>query len=200
MASEIKANKISPATGTAFTLGDSGDTFTLPSGATLAVASGATISNAGTASGFGVSNDYVNVALSANQAMTKNVITKVQYDTEVYDPNGWWDNTTNYRFQPNQAGYYLVIAHLGWNNAGTQYEIVDGYVYKNGSEFMHGETLYRASMQNDITISCIAQLNGSSDYLEIYARHGTNDNPPLDATGFNGTTATNNMASFVRLT
>ena len=35
MASEIKANKISPATGTAFTLGDSGDTFTIPSGVTL---------------------------------------------------------------------------------------------------------------------------------------------------------------------
>jgi hypothetical protein len=53
MASEITANKISPATGTAFTIGDSGDTFTVPSGATLAVASGATISNAGTQSGFG---------------------------------------------------------------------------------------------------------------------------------------------------
>ena len=45
MASEIKANKISPATGTDFTLGDSGDTFTIPSGATL--------TNSGTASGFG---------------------------------------------------------------------------------------------------------------------------------------------------
>jgi hypothetical protein len=45
MASEIKANKISPATGTAFTLGDSGDTFTIPSGVTL--------TNNGTASGFG---------------------------------------------------------------------------------------------------------------------------------------------------
>ncbi len=45
MASEIKANKISPATGTAFTLGDSGDTFTVPSGATL--------TNSGTATGFG---------------------------------------------------------------------------------------------------------------------------------------------------
>ena len=33
-------------------MGDSGDTFTLPSGSTLNVASGATISNAGTASGF----------------------------------------------------------------------------------------------------------------------------------------------------
>ena len=43
--SEIKSNKISPATGTAFQLGDSGDTFTIPSGAT--------ITNSGTASGFG---------------------------------------------------------------------------------------------------------------------------------------------------
>ena len=44
MASEIKANKISPATGTAFTLGDSGDTFTIPSGVTL--------TNNGSSSGF----------------------------------------------------------------------------------------------------------------------------------------------------
>ena len=42
--SELKVNKISPATGTAFTLGDSGDTFTIPSGATIA--------NSGTATGF----------------------------------------------------------------------------------------------------------------------------------------------------
>jgi len=47
MASEIKANKISPATGTAFTIGDSGDTFTVPSGATLSLPSGATLSGAG---------------------------------------------------------------------------------------------------------------------------------------------------------
>jgi len=42
--SELKVNKISPASGTAFTLGDSGDTFTIPSGATIA--------NSGTATGF----------------------------------------------------------------------------------------------------------------------------------------------------
>jgi len=45
MASEVKVNKISPATGTSFTLGDSGDTFTVPSGVTL--------QNNGTADGFG---------------------------------------------------------------------------------------------------------------------------------------------------
>jgi hypothetical protein len=43
--SEIKVNKISPATSTDITLGDSGDTFTLPSGATFV--------NSGTATGFG---------------------------------------------------------------------------------------------------------------------------------------------------
>jgi hypothetical protein len=51
--SEIKVNKISPRSGTDVTLGDSSDTFTVPSGATLTIACGATISNAGTASGFG---------------------------------------------------------------------------------------------------------------------------------------------------
>ena len=43
--SELKVDKISPETGTAFTLGDSGDTFTVPSGCT--------ITNSGTATGFG---------------------------------------------------------------------------------------------------------------------------------------------------
>ena len=43
--SEVKTNKLTAATGTAITLGDSGDTFTVPSGAT--------ITNSGTATGFG---------------------------------------------------------------------------------------------------------------------------------------------------
>jgi hypothetical protein len=52
--SEIKVNKISPRTACGTTqLGDSGDTFNLPSGATLTVASGATITNNGTQTGFG---------------------------------------------------------------------------------------------------------------------------------------------------
>ena len=44
MASELKVDKISPASGTTFTWGDSGDTFNIPSGATVA--------NSGTATGF----------------------------------------------------------------------------------------------------------------------------------------------------
>ena len=43
--SEVKVNKISPRSGTTVTLGDSGDTFTIPAGAT--------INNQGTATNFG---------------------------------------------------------------------------------------------------------------------------------------------------
>ena len=48
--SELKVNKMSPATGTAFTLGDSGDTFTIPSGAT--------VTNNGSATGFTSAGAY----------------------------------------------------------------------------------------------------------------------------------------------
>ena len=50
--SEILANKITPVTGTTVTLGDSGDTFTIPSGVTVA--------NSGTATGFGKVVQVVN--------------------------------------------------------------------------------------------------------------------------------------------
>ena len=47
--SEIKVNKISPRAACGTTqLGDSGDTFTVPSGAAITIASGATINNNGT--------------------------------------------------------------------------------------------------------------------------------------------------------
>jgi len=50
--SEVKVNKISPRSGTDVTLGDSGDTFTIPSGVTL--------TNSGTATGFGLTGWSVN--------------------------------------------------------------------------------------------------------------------------------------------
>ena len=54
MSSEIKADKWSPASGTSATIGDSGDTYTVPSGVTLDIASGATADFTG-ATGDGTS-------------------------------------------------------------------------------------------------------------------------------------------------
>ena len=56
--SEVKTEKLSPRV-TSLQLGDSGDTFTVPSGATLDIASGATIDATGaTVTGFGLFSAY----------------------------------------------------------------------------------------------------------------------------------------------
>ena len=55
--SEIKVNKISPRSGTDVTLGDSGDTFTVPSGATIV--------NSGTATGFGDNLEWQSVVTAS---------------------------------------------------------------------------------------------------------------------------------------
>ena len=56
--SEVKVNKISPRSGTDVTLGDSGDTFTIPSGATIL--------NSGTASGFGDNLEWQSSIVTAS--------------------------------------------------------------------------------------------------------------------------------------
>ena len=65
MVSEVKANKISPATGTAFTFGDSGDTFTVPSGCTIV--------NSGTATGFtaGADTDLSNLSATGENRVAQ---------------------------------------------------------------------------------------------------------------------------------
>ena len=71
--SEIKVDKISPQSGTALAVGDSGDTISIPSGAT--------ITNSGTANGFGgglvlqvVQN---NVNTLSSQSITEDVVTNI---------------------------------------------------------------------------------------------------------------------------
>jgi len=199
MASEIKANKISPATGTAFTLGDSGDTFTIPSGTTLDIASGATIDATGaTATGFGVSNTGTIVRRNTDQSLAKNVITKVQFDTAVLNPNSWFDVSTNHRFQPDESGNYLFIAELGHNYA-TSSNYVTIYFYKNGAEVYAADWMEENGYDTHITASAIIDMNGSSDYVEVYTQNGGNGTLSLQATSHSGSTATQNRLSIARL-
>jgi hypothetical protein len=60
--SELKVNKVTPRSGTTVTLGDSGDTITIPSGAI--------ITNNGTATGFGKVLQVVNATDSGERTTT----------------------------------------------------------------------------------------------------------------------------------
>ena len=98
--SEIQANKLSPASGTALTLGDSGDVITIPSGAT--------ITNSGTATGFRESNTPAFMGYSgANQSIAYDTDTKLTIGTESYDTDSAF-SSSRFTVQRLKKKYSLV--------------------------------------------------------------------------------------------
>jgi len=174
MSSEIKADKWSPASGTAATIGDSGDTITVPSGATFNVAG--TLQSGGAALG-NTPFFYANMSGSDQTGVSSNTWTKVQFNNEVYDPQSVYDPSSNYRFTPNVAGKYLINARISPYVAGVKFRAGFVAVYKNGSSVgqfgMSGDSTYIDYMLQPI--NQIVTANGSSDYFEIYGKITTSD-------------------------
>src|SRR5210317_1067109 len=83
------------------TIGASGDTITVPTGASL------TVPNGGLS---GQNYPAFEAYLSAQQNTSDNAQNKILFDTEKFDTDGCYDNVTNYRFTPNVAGKYLFFA------------------------------------------------------------------------------------------
>jgi hypothetical protein len=105
--------------------------------------------------------------ITGTQSVSNASETKVQLETELFDTDNCFDSSTNYRFTPNLAGYYMLVGSLQINSASD----FDGWqvnIYKNGSEISHmnGRSEYYNVHKNQI----IAYANGSSDYFELYAR------------------------------
>lgn len=108
----------------------------------------------------------------SDQSISNNTITKAQINTEEFDTDGCYDNSTNYRFTPTTAGKYLCFAQLNIGNGVTN-DICHVYLYKNGS--MAKQSFDRFPSTGDIAVTCtgIISFNGTTDYLEMYARQNT---------------------------
>lgn len=101
---------------------------------------------------------------NASQSITNATFTKLQFQTEEFDTANCFDSTTNYRFTPNVAGYYQING--AYNVGGT---ITGGLVsiFKNGSELKRG--VWFATNFADTSVSSLVYMNGSTDYIELYA-------------------------------
>lgn len=100
---------------------------------------------------------------STQQTLTANVKTKIQFQTEEFDTNNNFDNATNYRFTPTIAGYYQINASVFFNTANIGFAAIQ----KNGTDYKRGAqsvTTYCA------TANSIVYMNGSTDYVEIWAQ------------------------------
>jgi hypothetical protein len=116
---------------------------------------------------------------SGNPGLSANTATKIAYNTEVFDTNSNFD-TTNNRFTPTVAGYYLVTVmakiYTGTSQASFAKTI---YIYKNGSNYKEAQfDGYFAYSNNNHTMSItsLVYCNGSTDYIEGYALIGVAGN------------------------
>jgi len=164
------ANIISESANT-ITVGASGDTVTIPSGGTLGGAGTFDLS-----SGSVTLNDTMKMTpaffayMSGDQNISNNTMTKIQYNTEDFDTNSMYDNSSNYRFTPTIAGKYFVYACATISAAAYVAYATQLNIRKNGGDYI----VNRASTANDalfeLTVHCsgVIDFNGSSDYVEVF--------------------------------
>ena len=184
--SKLETNTIDNISGSStLTVGDSNtSTISIPknitlgaSGTTITVPSGATITNNGTQTGFGGTNTPAFEAyLSANQTVSDGAETKAQVNTEVFDTDNCYDNSTNYRFTPTVAGKYFVYGKVAVDEAAGNTRLGISMIFKNGSEVGRAFVNFDVSGFPEgegcaVTNTAIVDMNGSSDYIELYGVH-----------------------------
>ena len=172
-------DKLDPQSGTSLELGSSGDTITIPSGAT--------ITNSGTATGFGsavAGTESFKVTMDDNQTVTSGVYTRVNYDKEIFD-NGDNFNTSQGKFTAPATGNYQFNITLSFATDGS-YGLDNVYMqlYKNGTGPIDNQLSIinaptHTSSGSFDTASIVASLLinlSANDYIQIYARSIKNSN------------------------
>ena len=103
-------------------------------------------------------------AYISSQTISSNVWTKLMCSIEEFDTNNNFDSASNYRFTPTVSGYYQFNGKL---QAGASATPMALSFYKNGSAFKDGQD--SSASVAGISSSALIYLNGSTDYVELYA-------------------------------
>tara|TARA_R100000995_G_scaffold34145_1_gene15399 strand:+ start:71 stop:652 length:582 start_codon:yes stop_codon:yes gene_type:complete len=184
--STLKVDTILKRTGTGtITVGQSGDTISIPSGATL--------NSAGTNTLEGIANTPAFfVALTTNVTISDNTITKIPFATEVFDTDSAYDSSTNYRFTvpSGKAGKYY-FTFQGAMGILKDYKITI-YLKKNGS-YVGTEAIftngYQPSADDNIRSHYTTLLDlAVSDYIEMWVKINNNGTSSAFLHGDNFTT------------
>ena len=122
MASTIYVDKLDPQSGTALEIGTSGDTITVPSGATLTIA-GTINASTGTATGFamtgwstgGTSNSFIpsatdqGVYLGVSSATAANLLDDYEFGTWTPDAD---PTSSSFTTKGTMTGYYTKVGNI----------------------------------------------------------------------------------------
>ena len=122
-------------------------------------------------SGIGGTNTPAfSVKKSSNQTVADTTSTKMELDSEFFDTDNKYDNSTNYRFTPGVAGKYFLYATTAFQNF-TQNRIVSVSISKNGSSIASFNNI-TGSYSDDFSaiVTTIAEAN-TTDYFEAFCFH-----------------------------
>jgi hypothetical protein len=109
--------------------------------------------------------------LTSNTEINDLTMTKVQCDTERFDTDSAYDNSTNYRFTPQESGKYFVYGAICFDGTQELYRTTVS-IWKNGSNY---HTIHNTNFYSNIgygdggEIGVVVEMNGSTDYVELYA-------------------------------
>ena len=147
------------------------------------------LSDAGTLKRLDFSHLFATPAFEATRSSSYNISDatayKVAFDTEVFDTDGKYDHSSNYRFTPTVAGkYYCYLSVQQSGESNQDFEQGYAYIYKNGSSHAQVHTSsYDGDAIRDITLYVHAVIDlDADDYIEAYAFYDDNDlgsNPRL---------------------
>ena len=108
--------------------------------------------------------------LSADTSPSNDTFTKIAANTEVYDTDNAYDNSSNYRFTPQVAGKYFVYVGASATSVNNMYSTIINFT-KNGSGYK--EAIFQNGTNSSYplnkltpTLCGVVDLNGSSDYIE----------------------------------
>ena len=147
----------------------------------LPIANGGTAATTLAAAGLSGTPSFLCTMSTSQTSIADGVITKVAFDTEVYDTNSAYDKDTNYRFTvPADEGgkYYIYTKADCADTSGSQLRSFRTYVYKNGSQY--APTVAEVDPRDNpgkggaYMAGSIIEL-AATDYVEAYARLDTNN-------------------------
>ena len=120
--SKIETNTIDTISGSATMQVGSTNTSTINigvSGDTVNIPSGVTIANAGTATGFGDNTPSLKAVRGSAQSIPNTTSTVVIFDTEIYDTDSAYDNSTGIFTVPSgKGGKYAFFVTGGYDDNG----------------------------------------------------------------------------------
>ena len=111
--------------------------------------------------------------LLADQSISDATWTKANINTEVFDTDNAYDNSTNYRFTvpSGAAGKYNIYAILNLEtDGGHELDLAQSAIYKNGSVYRTERLNPNNSSVLAASVPVYATMDlAVADYIEIYA-------------------------------